>query len=142
MTSRANSASREVSTGIGWGCMGRGSSSSCQAAKAAMHRVDLDALLLTGEANVRYFTGFDTQFWVSPTRPWFVIVPRAGELVAVIPEIGAQGMAATWVSDIRTWPSPRPDDDGVSLLAQALAESAGGRPRAIATRDTSPFLSR
>lgn len=98
-------------------------------AKSAMHRAGLDALLLTGEANVRYFTGFDSQFWVSPTRPWFVIVPCAGELIAVIPEIGEEGMAATWVSDIRTWPSPRPEDDGVSLLAQALAESSGGSGR-------------
>ncbi|MDX1434913.1 MAG: Xaa-Pro peptidase family protein, partial [Gammaproteobacteria bacterium] len=72
--------------------------------------------------NVRYFSGFDTQFWESPTRPWFLVVPREGAPIAVVPEIGAAGMAATWVDDVRSWPAPRPEDDGVSLLAQALAQ--------------------
>ena len=31
-------------------------------------------------------------------------------------------MSATWVDDVRTWPSPFPEDDGVSLLSQTLAE--------------------
>jgi Xaa-Pro dipeptidase len=35
----------------------------------------LSALQLTTPPNVRYFTGFDFQFWESPTRPWFVVVP-------------------------------------------------------------------
>jgi Xaa-Pro aminopeptidase len=94
-------------------------------AQAAMHAAGLDALLLTIEANVRYFTGFDTQFWASPTRPWFVVAPRQGAPIAIVPELGREGMAATWVSDIRTWQSPRPADDGVSLVAAALEECAG-----------------
>jgi len=65
----------------------------------------LDALLLTTEPEVRYFSGFLSQFWESPTRPWFLIVPRDGPPIAVIPEIGAAGMAETWVEDIRTWPA-------------------------------------
>ena len=89
-------------------------------AQAAMSDDELDALVVTTAPNVRYFTGFNTQFWESPTRPWFVVVPREGEPVAVIPEIGAPGMAGTWVEDIRTWPAPRPDDDGISLLRAAL----------------------
>jgi Xaa-Pro dipeptidase len=90
-------------------------------AQALMRRHSHDALLCTAPANIRYFTGFDTQFWESPTRPWFVIVPLAGHPIAVIPEIGVPLMAATWVKDIRPWPAPRPDDDGTSLLAAALA---------------------
>ncbi|MCG9617378.1 M24 family metallopeptidase, partial [Vibrio tubiashii] len=69
---------------------------------------------------VRYFTGFHTQFWHSPTRPWFVIVPAEGKPIAIIPEIGASGMAGTWIDNIITWPSPRPEDDGISLVASAL----------------------
>jgi Xaa-Pro aminopeptidase len=91
-------------------------------ARRLMAAAELDALFVTSEQHVRYFTGFDSQFWASPTRPWFVVLPRAGAPVAVIPEIGAPGMARTWVEDIRTWPAPRPEDDGVSLLAQALGE--------------------
>lgn len=89
-------------------------------AQRAMTAQELDAILLTTEPNVRYFTGFQTQFWESPTRPWFIILPRDGKPIAVIPEIGAIGMRATWVEDVRTWPSPRPEDDGISLVAGAL----------------------
>ncbi len=82
----------------------------------------LAAMLVTTEPEVRYFTGFHTPFWQSPTRPWFVVVPAAGKPVAVIPEIGEVLMSETWIDDIRTWPAPRPADDGVSLLAETLAE--------------------
>ena len=89
-------------------------------AQAIMDRRGFDALLLTTPQNVRYFTGFDSQFWESPTRPWFVVVPRTGTPVAVIPEIGAPEMALTWIKDIRTWSAPRPEDDGISLLASTI----------------------
>ena len=90
-------------------------------AQAAMSESGLDAVLLCTEAEIRYFSGFRTLFWQSPTRPWFLILPREGDPVAVIPGIGAQLMATTWVKDIRTWSSPNPSDDGVSLLADALS---------------------
>lgn len=89
-------------------------------AQQQMAAQQLDAILLTTEPEVRYFTGFQTQFWESPTRPWYTILPLTGKPIAVIPEIGAAGMRATWVEDIRTWPSPRPQDDGISLVAAAL----------------------
>ena len=98
-------------------------------AQALMARSDLDALLLTTEADVRYFTGYLTRFWESPTRPWFVIVPAFGKPVAVIPGIGAELMGKTWLEDIRTWRSPDLIDDGVSLLAAALLELAGEKGR-------------
>ncbi len=91
-------------------------------AQGLMHAARLDALLLTTEPEVRWFTGFHTRFWESPTRPWFVVVPAAEKPVAVIPAIGAAAMAATWVEDIRTWPAPAPGDDGVTLLGACLAE--------------------
>jgi Xaa-Pro aminopeptidase len=87
-----------------------------------MRRHELDALLLTTPPNVRYVTGFATQFWESPTRPWFVVVPADGKPIAVVPEIGASDMAKTWIDDVRAWPAPRPEDDGTSLLAEALAQ--------------------
>jgi Xaa-Pro dipeptidase len=87
-----------------------------------MRALKLDAVLLTTETNVRYFSGYFTQFWQSPTRPWFLILPLKGKPIAVIPTIGVVGMSNTWVEDIRAWPSPFPEDDGVSLLSQTLAE--------------------
>ena len=83
-------------------------------AQAAMAENGLSALLLTTEPEVRYFTGFLTRFWESPTRPWFLIVPAAGKPVAVIPSIGAHLMGQTWLDDIRTWRAPDYDDDGIS----------------------------
>lgn len=94
-------------------------------AQEMMHEHQLDAIFLTTEPNIRYFSGFFTQFWESPTRPWFLIVPAAGKPIAVIPEIGGSGMAGTWIDDIRTWASPNPDDDGISLVADLL----NGLPR-------------
>ncbi|MEM6371221.1 MAG: Xaa-Pro peptidase family protein [Pseudomonadota bacterium] len=91
-------------------------------AQALMADAGIDALLLTTEPEVRYVTGFLTRFWESPTRPWFVIVPAAGRPIAVIPSIGAALMGATWIDDIRTWRSPDYTDDGITLLADALAE--------------------
>ncbi len=93
-------------------------------AQRLMAEREIDALLLTTEPELRYFSGFRSQFWESPTRPWFLVVPQEGRPIAVIPEIGAAGMAATWVEDIRTWPAPEPEDDGVSLLAATLTEQA------------------
>lgn len=90
--------------------------------QARMRAQKMDVILLTSEPDVRYFTGFFTQFWESPTRPWFILLPLQGKPIAVIPEIGAAGMAATWVEDIHTWPAPRPGDDGISLLRDRILQ--------------------
>jgi Xaa-Pro aminopeptidase len=92
-------------------------------AQAAMAEAGLGALLLTTEPEFRYFSGFLTRFWESPSREWFLVIPAAGDPVAVIPEIGAALMASTWVADIRTWPAPA--GDGVPLLAEVLRELGG-----------------
>ena len=91
-------------------------------AQRLMTEQKIDAILLTTEPNFRYFSGFLTQFWQSPTRPWFLIVPRDQNPIAVIPEIGLAGMQSTWIENIRTWMSPCPEDDGISLLSQALKD--------------------
>ena len=92
-----------------------------EAANRAMHANNLDAILLASEAEVRYFTGFRTQFWQSPTRPWFVILRRDQTPLAIIPEIGAELMARSDIAEIEAWPAPRPHDDGLSLLKDRLA---------------------
>lgn len=90
-------------------------------AQALMADAGLAGLLLMSEQDVRYFTGFHTLFWQSPTRPWFVFVPASGKPIAVIPEIGAELMRRSWIEDVRTWSAPSPDDDGISLLTDLLA---------------------
>ena len=91
-------------------------------AQTLMAEAGIGAILLTTEPEFRYFSGFLTRFWESPSRPWFLILPAQGDPVAVIPSIGTALMQSTWVQDIRTWPAPDPRDEGVSLLVEALRE--------------------
>jgi Xaa-Pro aminopeptidase len=90
--------------------------------RALMTEARLDALLVTSEPNMEYLAGFTTQFaWNTPTRPWYFVLPRVGRACAVIPEVGLSNWRATsWVADVRTWPSPRPENEGLDLLAKAL----------------------
>lgn len=99
----------------------------CALAQHKLAELALDALFVCTEPEVRYFTGFHTPFWQSPTRPWFVLVPQTSNPVAIIPGIGAPTMDETWITDIRTWSSPRPEDDGVSLLADAITSMGAKR---------------
>ncbi len=98
----------------------------CAALQSAMAVAGFDALLLTTPADVFYVTGFLTRFWESPARPWFVLVPRAGDPIAIIPAIGADLMGRTWIDDIRTWPAPDPRDDGIGLLSETLNDLVPG----------------
>ena len=95
------------------------------AAQERMAAQGLAGLLVMTEPEVRYFTGFQTLFWQSPTRPWFVFIPASGKPIAVIPEIGAALMRQSWLDDIRTWSAPCPEDDGVSLLVELLSPLQG-----------------
>ena len=101
----------------------------CVAAQDVMAVHGLGAILLASEADIRYFTGFMTQFWQSPTRPWFVILPAVGAPVAVIPTIGVPLMQACYVSDVRSWASPAATDDGISLLVDTLRQHLGTSER-------------
>ncbi len=91
-------------------------------AQQMMRQDKLGALLITTEADMYYFTGFFSQFWQSPTRPWFTIIPSQGKPIAVIPEIGVNCMKSDFMQDIRSWPSPHATDDGLSLLTDTLRE--------------------
>ncbi len=96
-------------------------------AQVLMSHHNIDALLLSTEPDIRYFTGFLTRFWESPTRPWFLLLPQSGKPVAIIPSIGANLMGSTWIEDIRTWDSPAQDEVGISLLIQCLKDIAGSK---------------
>lgn len=87
--------------------------------KLSKHR--LDALVVTAPPNFRYFCGFDTQFWESPARPWFLVIPASGETIGVVPEIGAPVLQDA-VGSLRTWAAPCPEDEGVTLLTRTLKD--------------------
>lgn len=98
-------------------------------AQAMMAEAGIDLLLLMTEPEFRYFSGFLTQFWQSPTRPWFLLVPASGKPVAVVPAIGADCLERTWLDEVRSWASPRPGDEGVSLLTEAIRDHAAAPAR-------------
>jgi Xaa-Pro aminopeptidase len=90
-------------------------------ARRLMREQRLDAIVVSAEQNLYYFTGFYTQFFASPTRPWFFVLPLDGEPCAIVPELGVGPMSeSTWVRNYRSWISPNPDDEGVSLVADCL----------------------
>ncbi len=85
-----------------------------------MRAQKMDAILLTTQVDIEYYTGFKTQFFQSPTRPWYVVIPSDNKPKAIIPTIGESGMRKTWLDDIQTWTSPNPKDDGISLLLATI----------------------
>lgn len=85
-----------------------------------MFEEGMDAILLTTQVDIEYYTGFKTQFFESPTRPWFVLIPLDDKPKAIIPVIGESGMRDTWIDDIQTWVSPNPEDEGISLLTTSI----------------------
>ena len=89
-------------------------------AQQAMVSAGIDALLLTTEPELRYFSGFRTLFWQSPTRSWFLILPQQGIPIAVIPKIGADLMSRTWIKDIRTFAAPSLNNEERPLLLNTL----------------------
>lgn len=92
-----------------------------EGARHRMAAAGIDCLFLTSEMNIRYLTGYHTQIWVSPTRPRYVLVPAAAEPIAIVPTGNVPGFRATsWIAEIRSWPSPQPADDGVSLVTDAI----------------------
>ena len=88
--------------------------------QSLMYKEKMDAILLTTQVDIEYYTGFKTQFLQSPTRPWYVLLPLNGKPQAIIPTIGESGMKQTWVEDIKTWCSPNPEDEGITLLVESI----------------------
>ena len=110
----------------------------CTLVQAAMTQADVGALLLTSEAEIRYFTGFMTQFWQSPTRPWFVVIPSSGKPIAIIPSIGIPLMRQCYTENIISWASPAAHDDGITLAVDVIHQHVGkgGRLGMLMGRET------
>lgn len=93
-----------------------------QRAQGMMKTEGIDALFLTMEAHHFYFTGMQSEFWASPTRPYFLVLPAEGQITAVVPTISGTlyEECKHTVGQVLTWPAPRPEDDGVSTLVDVL----------------------
>lgn len=92
-------------------------------AQRLMRQYDFDALLVTSEHNIRYFVGEPNVTPFGTTRPRFLLLPSAGEIVALLPRgVDEFYQQTTRVKNYRTWPSPNRKDEGVSTLSKALGE--------------------
>lgn len=111
-------------------------------AQSLMGEAELDAVLVTTQEDFYYFTGLFSRFWHSPTRPYYLVIPRVGDRpLAVVPSIMTETVRLnffficithifchqlvkyTWLQaeDIRDWPAPRAEDDGVTLIAEVIS---------------------
>ena len=54
-------------------------------ARILMQEKKFEMLLITSPHNFRYFTGLDSYFWESPTRPWFLLLSLNQDPIAIIP---------------------------------------------------------
>lgn len=88
-------------------------------AQALMIEGKLDGLFLTSGDNIRYFCG---TFGGSDTRPCFLLIPAAAAPIAIVPALREASMRDTWIQDVRSWPSPCPEDDGTTLVVDALTD--------------------
>ena len=89
-------------------------------ANKLMEENNLEILLITSPQNFRYFTGLDSYFWESPTRPWFLLLSQDHDPMAIVPSIGETALQNTWIKNIQTWQSPNPKDEGVTALQEAI----------------------
>ena len=85
-----------------------------------MQENNIDVVLITSPHNFRYFTGLDSYFWESPTRPWFLLIFQSNDPIAIIPSIGENALNKTWIQNIQTWQSPQPEDEGLSVLTELI----------------------
>ena len=105
--------------------------------QAAVTRADVGALLLTSEAEIRYFTGFMTQFWqVNPA-----MVCRYSVIRQTCRDHSIDWrplMRQCYTENIISWASPAALDDGITLVADVIRQHVkkGGRLGILMGRET------
>ena len=89
-------------------------------ARLLMQEKKFEMLLITSPHNFRYFTGLDSYFWESPTRPWFLLLSLNHDPITIVPSIGKTALQKTWIKNVKTWQSPNPNDEGITALQDTI----------------------
>jgi Xaa-Pro dipeptidase len=94
---------------------------------AQLPTLGADAVLLTTEANIRYFTGFKTNIFRLKMRPMFAILPADTNKppALVIPEfLEGCALATSWVTDLRIAAEcyGQENQDAIEVLIATLKE--------------------
>ena len=66
----------------------------------SLEKENIEAIIVTSPSNFRYFSGLNSNFWESPTRPWFLIISQKDPIRAIIPSIGSTALEKTIVKNI------------------------------------------
>ena len=91
--------------------------------RTLMAERDIDAALITTEANHRYFTGHVTHRWSHHYVAIFALLPLEGEPMLVVqPNEACMCKTDSWIETIRTFPAEH-DLQGVTALADAVREA-------------------
>ena len=95
--------------------------------QAEMSALGLDAILLTTEPNIRYFTGLKTTIFKLKLRPLFCILPAKTGIkpILVLPEfLEAAALATSWVDDIRITSEcyGKENEDAIEVVAGVLKD--------------------
>ena len=85
-----------------------------------LEKESIQAVIITSPSNFRYFSGLDSNFWESPTRPWFLVISQKNSIKAIVPSIGMTAIEKTLIKDIEVWQSPNPNDEGVTALKKII----------------------
>lgn len=97
--------------------------------RGLMEAGGLDAVLLTTDANLRYFTGHATHRWLHKFTALFALLPLKGAPVLIVPPIEAGQCALdSWVEDVRAYPATHVRA-GVSTIAETIREMGLERGR-------------
>jgi Xaa-Pro aminopeptidase len=94
-----------------------------------MEKEGLDALLVTQDLNVRYFSGYKSILWSSRFRPYLTLLPRDPSLgpTLILPgqETG-NGLHTSWVADLAIYPD---QENPTPTIAEAVKAKGLDRVR-------------
>jgi Xaa-Pro dipeptidase len=98
-----------------------------QKIQVEMADLGMDAILLTTEPNIRYFTGFKTSIFKLKLRPLFAILRADSRLkpILVLPEfLEAAALATSWVDDVRITSEcyGKPNQDAIEVVTGVLTD--------------------
>jgi Xaa-Pro dipeptidase len=90
--------------------------------REALDRRRITLAFISNPKTFYYLTGHKPLLSVSPTRPWYLVVPVADPLVACVPSIGVADIQSDNPElAVQAWASPDSGDEGLRLLRRVLA---------------------
>jgi Xaa-Pro aminopeptidase len=103
-----------------------------QRAAASAQRAEIDALLLTPGADLRYLTGYDA---LPLERLTCLVVPAHGEPVLIVPLLERLAAEASGAGSVVKIVTHAETDDAFAMTSDFIRESLNGAPRRVGVAD-------